>query len=290
MLPFENALISPRTFINSLFLISLPVSAPARVKEYTVPGGRVKVEEYDDGSTRKTSTYTSGDVNNVHHVQEHTVTRRFDLGDASYSPSLRPSLRAAGPSSVPPDFDLSELTQLPEVFKMLNASPAEKDDKKYVTGNEARPAIKAVPAKPAAVQKLKHSENSNIMISYCHKQKHVSQKLLKELRNSGVENIWIDQEHMHKGGGILDEMVKAVDSSQYVICCISRDYSKSDNCMGEMKYARDKKKTIIPVVAEKGYVPDQILLMCIGDKFRFDLSTDEQFRVNYPLLLEKLTD
>ena len=154
----------------------------------------------------------------IHHVQEHTLTRLFNLGEILDAPSLRPSLRAEGPSSVPPDVDLSELTQLPKVFKMLNASQTEKDNKKSLPGNETRPAIKAVPAKPASVQKMKYSENSNIMNSYCHKQKHVSQKLLKEQRNSGVENIWIDQEHMHKGGGILDEMVKAVDSSQYVIC------------------------------------------------------------------------
>ena len=59
--------------------------------------------------------------------------------------------------------------------------------------------------------------------------------------------------------------------------------------MTEVRYARSQKKIITPVVVEKDFTPKTVLLMCIGiDTFRFDLSTDDNFRPNSPLLLQKL--
>ncbi|XP_063723272.1 uncharacterized protein LOC134851218 [Symsagittifera roscoffensis] len=134
------------------------------------------------------------------------------------------------------------------------------------------------------------NDSNSIMISYCHEQKHVVQKLLKELRRSGVKNIWIDAENMHKGKGIIETMTEAVNSAKLLICCISNDYKDSRNCMKELKYATTLNKTIVPVVVEKNFVPEGVLLMCIEDSFRFDLSTDDTFGPQYQKLLEALAD
>ena len=133
------------------------------------------------------------------------------------------------------------------------------------------------------------AQQSQIMISYSYRQRSIVQKLLKELRKNEFENIWIDEEQMHNSESILDQMAKALDDADYVICCISQDYANSDSCMTEVRYAQTKKKTIIPILVEKDFTPKSLLLMGIGiDTFQFDLSTDDNFRLNFPLLLQKL--
>ena len=132
------------------------------------------------------------------------------------------------------------------------------------------------------------TKQKHIMISYCHKQKNLAFKLLEELRKSGFTDIWIDKENVHKGIDILDDMANAVDNSCAVLCLLSNDYHKSKNCMCEIRYARNRETTFIPLIAEANFVPEADLLMCIGNRFRFDLSTDDQFSGNYHLLEEKL--
>ena len=132
-----------------------------------------------------------------------------------------------------------------------------------------------------------HSKE-HIMISYCHKQKDLAHKTVRRLRGSGFQNLWIDSENMHKGPGILDEMVDAIDNASVIICLLSQDYYLSENCMCEIRYARTQKKAIIPVIVQARFTPEKVLLMCISDKYRFDLSTDAQFALSYPLLEEKL--
>ena len=188
-------------------------------------------------------------------------------------------------SSEKPLVALSRLENLHLATDMsINDNVDEQDcEKERTQRNDARSSLLLV-----SVSKLKKSDKSHIMISYSHAQKNAAHKLLKELRKSGVQKIWIDIEHMHKGENIMDEMVNAVDGATYVICCISEDYHKSENCMCEISYARSEKKIIIPVVVQKGFTPEKKLKMYIGEKFRFDLSTEENFRLNYPLLLQKL--
>ena len=132
------------------------------------------------------------------------------------------------------------------------------------------------------------TKQKHIMISYCHKQKDLAFKLLEELRKSGFTDIWIDKENVHKGIDILDDMANAVDNSCAVLCLLSNDYHKSKNCMCEIRYARNRETTFIPLIAEANFIPEADLLMCIGNRFRFDLSTDDQFSGNYHLLEEKL--
>ena len=129
----------------------------------------------------------------------------------------------------------------------------------------------------------------HVMISYSHVQKKTVEKLVSELRRNGITNLWIDTENTHKFEGLVKAMVHAVDNSSSVICCISKAYSESENCMGELVYARDKKKTIIPVVVEENFVPDGELLFCIkADKLRFNISSDDDFNSNLKLLLQKI--
>ena len=129
----------------------------------------------------------------------------------------------------------------------------------------------------------------HVMISYSHEQKKTVEKLVSELRRNGITNLWIDTENTHKFEGLVKAMVHAVDNSSSVICCISKAYSESENCMGELVYARFKQKTIIPVVVEENFVPDGQLLFCIkADNFRFNISSDDNFHSNLKLLLQKI--
>ena len=142
--------------------------------------------------------------------------------------------------------------------------------------------------KVEAVDDSDKSSKDHIMISYCHQQKDIADRLLKELRKNGVKELWIDQEHLHKDSGTVQGMVRAVDNAKSVICCISEAYSKSANCMGELVYATNKMKNLIPVVVEKNFSPDGELLFYLKDSFRFNISTEDLFRTNCQMLLQKL--
>ena len=139
-----------------------------------------------------------------------------------------------------------------------------------------------------AVDASDKSSKDHIMISYNHQQKDIADRLLKELRKNGVKELWIDKENLHKDSGTARGMARAVDNAKSVICCISEAYSKSANCMGELVYATNKMKNIIPVVVEKNFSPDGELLFYLKDSFRFNISTDDLFRTNCQLLLQKL--
>ena len=169
-----------------------------------------------------------------------------------------------------------------------NSSETEANDEVDCEKETNRGDYLTTAADLVSVSKSEDTDKNTIMISYCHKQKTVALKLLEELRQKEVGKIWIDVEHMHKSESILDEMADAVDGATYVICCISQDYHKSPNCMCEIEYARTQKKIIIPVVVEEDFTPQKSLLLCLGSKFRFDFSTDDQFESNFPLLLQKI--
>ena len=146
------------------------------------------------------------------------------------------------------------------------------------------------PKKQTRNQQRMGAERSDkhFMISYCHKQQGVAQKLKNELLKNGIYNIWIDYDHMHRGEGLLENMANAIDGSIGVLCCLSADYSCSKNCMLELRYAWNKNKTIIPIKVDQNFEPDKVILLCIGDSFRFDFSTDDCFSHNFPSLLQKL--
>ena len=141
---------------------------------------------------------------------------------------------------------------------------------------------------PADVMERAGSQK-HIMISYCHQQKAIVRKLFDNLSKQLKTPIWIDDEKMHKGQDIANEMAQAVENASWIICCYSDAYGASENCMLEFQYANYcHPKQIVYVCVQENCRPKGKLGLHVSGKYYFDLSTPNNYKQNIPKLLEKL--
>ena len=97
---------------------------------------------------------------------------------------------------------------------------------------------------------------------------------IKENLEKSFYKIWIDVNEIH--GSSLDSMAKAVESSEYILICITERYRQSLYCQAEAQYAFRLNKKIIPLIMQKGYHQvDGWLGIIIGDKIFVDFSKYE---------------
>ncbi|CAF1240346.1 unnamed protein product [Didymodactylos carnosus] len=92
----------------------------------------------------------------------------------------------------------------------------------------------------------------DIMISYSHDDNDLCFKVYKRLLEHGFR-IWIDKENMH--GQQMNAMADAIESTHFVLLCMSESYMKSEYCEHEAKYAKQCKCTLIPLIMTKGFHP-----------------------------------
>ena len=97
---------------------------------------------------------------------------------------------------------------------------------------------------------IETSNGEHIMISYNSASRDLCLKIKSVLENLGFK-VWIDVEQIH--GSSLDSMAKAVENSFCVLICITEKYRMSEFCQAEATYAFRLKKTIIPLIMQKGY-------------------------------------
>ena len=134
------------------------------------------------------------------------------------------------------------------------------------------------------MQKLGAIENAKaqVMLSYeWHHQTQVMQ--LKEQLNARGFNVWMDVDRMM--GSTLEAMAAAIESSDAIIMCISGRYKESQACRTEAEYAYTRKKTLIPVMVEKGYKPDGWLGILVGSKLYYNVFTTEMMQSSIPGLV-----
>ena len=92
--------------------------------------------------------------------------------------------------------------------------------------------------------------NSQVMISYNSASRDLCIKITNKLKEAGFK-VWIDINEIH--GSSLESMAHAIESSEFIIMCITEKYRQSLNCQAEAQYAFKLKKNIIPLIFEKGY-------------------------------------
>lgn len=88
-----------------------------------------------------------------------------------------------------------------------------------------------------------------MMISYSWSDKPLIHDIYKHLIEQLNYRIWLDENQM--AGSLCQAMAQAVEKSKFVLMCMSETYKASENCRNEAEYARDRKKTIIPLVVKK---------------------------------------
>ena len=103
------------------------------------------------------------------------------------------------------------------------------------------------------------------MISYNSASRDLCINIQEKLELNGFK-VWIDINEIH--GSSLESMANAIESSEYILICITEKYRQSLNCQAEAQYAFKLQKKIIPLIFEKGY-----------DKVTFSLSFTGKFNI-----------
>ena len=94
-----------------------------------------------------------------------------------------------------------------------------------------------------------NNEQKQVMISYNSASRDLCLKIKEELEKNNYK-VWIDINEIH--GSSLEAMARAVESSDYILMCITEKYRQSVNCQAEAQYSFKLKKKIIPLIMQKG--------------------------------------
>ncbi|CAF1053487.1 unnamed protein product [Rotaria sp. Silwood1] len=125
----------------------------------------------------------------------------------------------------------------------------------------------------------------DIMISYCHADQQLVNKIHKFLIDKGFK-IWVDRDNMY--GPAMEAMANAVENSEFVIICMSDSYKRSVYCQAEAEYAFRCKRRLLPIIVRQGYRADGWLGLLIGSRIYVDFGRLE-FTKACTLLLKEIT-
>jgi hypothetical protein len=145
---------------------------------------------------------------------------------------------------------LKALKQHPELVDTLKTISENEEDIQNISEEDTQTLL----WKLTRDQKVRRSarekhEQYDIMISYCHDNKDVCNKVYRQLRSN--YKIWIDRECLRNR--VRDGMAKAVESSKIVIICLSDPYTKSSACQCEAEYAFNLNRDVIPLYVQQGF-------------------------------------
>jgi tetratricopeptide (TPR) repeat protein len=94
------------------------------------------------------------------------------------------------------------------------------------------------------------NSNSQIFISYAHKDKLVVHAFTNFLKQCGF-NCWIDYEKMQTGDILKETLKKEISNSKIFISFLSPAYGASDACQYEVETAKELKLHILPIIVER---------------------------------------
>ena len=112
------------------------------------------------------------------------------------------------------------------------------------------------------------TENTRIFISYSSEDADFALRLGKDLKSKGL-NIWLDQLELRPGDDWESKVEDALDISEQFLIILSLTSVKSDNVRNELRFAKDEKKRIIPVLYQKCKIP-----LSLRQKQRSDFTKD----------------
>ncbi|CAF0893365.1 unnamed protein product [Rotaria sp. Silwood1] len=108
------------------------------------------------------------------------------------------------------------------------------------------------------------SENTqfDFMISYSWGDKPLVRKIFKYLIEQCHYRVWLDENEM--SGSLCQAMAQAIEKSKIILICMSETYKQSETCRNEAEYARDRKKTIIPLKMREVELDDWLGFIVAG--------------------------
>jgi hypothetical protein len=104
----------------------------------------------------------------------------------------------------------------------------------------------------------------HLFLSYSYKNKEIVYKIQNRLEKLNYK-IWIDAEDDDEYNWELTK--QRIRESHIIICFISEDYCNSKSCFGELLYAYNKKKSVLPITFDRDSCIDVRALLQNYDKF-----------------------
>ena len=115
-------------------------------------------------------------------------------------------------------------------------------------------------------------------------------KVVKKALDRAELNAWMDVDKI-KGGDALDARMEAgVRAAKVVVICVTENYARSENCLAEVRMAKDLKKAVLPLRFEKGLWPPEGLGVFVAGKIYVDLSTEKKLDANLEDVVERLRE
>ncbi|CAF1140230.1 unnamed protein product [Rotaria sp. Silwood1] len=112
----------------------------------------------------------------------------------------------------------------------------------------------------------------DLMISYSWGDKPLVRQIYKYLTENYNYRVCLDENETTDS--LCRSMAQAVEKSTVILMCISETYKKSENCRNEAEYARDRKKTIIPLKMAQVELDDWLGFIAAG-KMYIDFSRSD---------------
>ena len=112
-----------------------------------------------------------------------------------------------------------------------------------------------------------------IFLSYCRTGMKQETRLFKERLEKEEFKVWHDDKCLPNfmGEDYKEELIKGINSSKLFLFIWNKNYSKSDNCRKEFKWAVSKKKKIICIELERNSNENDPILFDLIDQFALKL-------------------
>ena len=104
---------------------------------------------------------------------------------------------------------------------------------------------------------IKKKAKAKVFISYSSRDKEFAIKLMNDLNKNYIQS-FTDENSIEIGDNIQEALEKKIQQTNIVIVIITENYNKSEWVKKELEFAKKNKKTILPVLADKTSLPEEI--------------------------------
>lgn len=102
---------------------------------------------------------------------------------------------------------------------------------------------------------MSSDENFDVFISYNWQVKDSVKRLYNKLKNEYKYKVWIDDAQLDSRP-LFDQLAQAISKSKVIVCCITKKYTESVNCIREITFASETKKPLVVLMFERLMVND----------------------------------
>ena len=110
----------------------------------------------------------------------------------------------------------------------------------------------------------------DLFFSYNHKSTTQVENLYDRIKRQYSASIWIDYEQLLGNGSLASLLIQGLKASKFVVCFVSKEYSKSANCRRELSMVYYLKKPHAILMLDHFDEVDEAVQFQIGDESRLN--------------------